>query len=84
VLIYFWINPLTAHNPARTTSDPPLPLFDITDRGHYADPSHSRLRAFAERHGGRVKDIGVAVGTLVEGVKLEELGQEEKDDLYVR
>jgi sulfonate dioxygenase len=71
-----------AHNPKRLTSDPPLPMYDITDRGHFADPGCSRLRAFVEARGGRVKDIGICVGTVIEGgVKLEDLGDEEKDDL---
>jgi sulfonate dioxygenase len=59
-------------------------MFDITDRGHYADKNHSRLRRFVEARGGRVKDIGICVGTVVEGdVKLEDLGDEERDDLSV-
>jgi len=59
-----------------------LPIFDITDRGHRADPNCSRLRAFVEARGGKVKDIGIAMGTVIEGdAKLEDLGEEEKDDL---
>lgn len=73
-----------AHNPTRTRSDPPLGMFDITDRGHRADPNCSRLRAFVEARGGRVKDLGIAMGAVIEGdAKLEDLGEEEKDDLYV-
>jgi sulfonate dioxygenase len=57
-------------------------MFDIIDRGHYADPSHARLRAFVEARGGRVKDLGICVGAVIEGdVKLEDLGEDEKDDL---
>jgi hypothetical protein len=71
-----------AHNPTRTQSDPPLPMFDIVDRGHRADPDCARLRAFVEARGGKVKDLGISSGAVVEGnVKLEELGEEEKDDL---
>ena len=73
---------MIAHNPVRTESDPVLPMFDITDRGHRADPNCSRLRAFVEARGGKVKDIGIAMGTVIEGdAKLEDLGEEEKDDL---
>jgi sulfonate dioxygenase len=72
----------TAHNPLRTQSEPPLPLFDITDRGLFADPQHSRLRAFVEARGGKIKDLGICVGTVIEGdVKLEELREGERDDL---
>jgi hypothetical protein len=71
-----------AYNPVRERSDPALPMFDITDRGHFADPNHARLRAFAEARGGRVKDLGICVGAVVEGdVKLEDLGEAERDDL---
>lgn len=72
-----------AHNPTRTHSDPPLPLFDIVDRGHRADPDCARLRAFVEARGGKVKDLGISSGAVIEGgnVKLEELGEAEKDDL---
>lgn len=76
--------PLTqlAHNPVRTESDPVLPMFDITDRGHRADPNCARLRSFVEARGGKVKDIGIAMGAVIEGdAKLEDLGEEEKDDL---
>ncbi|RSH82249.1 hypothetical protein EHS25_005959 [Saitozyma podzolica] len=70
------------HNPPRTHSDPALPLYDITDRGHFADPDHARLRAFVEARGGKIKDLGICVGTVIEGdVKLEELGEAERDDL---
>lgn len=74
---------VTAHNPVRTQSDPPLPLFEIKDRGHYADPNVSRLRAFVERRGGTITDLGICQGTVIEGgnVKLGELNAEEKDDL---
>ncbi len=71
-----------AHNPVRTASDPPLGLFDIDDRGHHADPNHARLRAFVKRAGGKIVDLGIAIGTAIDGpVKLEELGPDEKDDL---
>jgi sulfonate dioxygenase len=63
-------DPCKAHNPPRTHSDPALPLYDITDRGHFADPDHARLRAFVEARGGKIKDV-----------KLEELGEAERDDL---
>lgn len=57
-------------------------MFDIVDRGHYADPECSRLRRFVEGRGGGVKDLGICVGTVIEGdVKLEDLGDEERDDL---
>ncbi|OCF57547.1 alpha-ketoglutarate catabolism dioxygenase [Kwoniella mangroviensis CBS 10435] len=70
------------HNPDRTESDPPLPHFDIQDRGLKAHPNAARLRAFVEARGGKVRDQLVAVGTVIEGdIKLEELGEEEKDDL---
>nr|KIR88806.1 alpha-ketoglutarate catabolism dioxygenase [Cryptococcus tetragattii IND107] len=70
------------HNPPRTQSDPPLPFYDIEDRGHRAHPNAARLRAFVEARGGKVKDILVAIGTVIEGdVKLADLGEAEKDDL---
>ncbi len=57
-------------------------MFDIVDRGHFADPDCSRLRAFVENREGRVKDLGICMGTVIEGdVKLEDLGEEEEDDL---
>ncbi|WVQ80176.1 hypothetical protein IAT38_002281 [Cryptococcus sp. DSM 104549] len=69
-------------NPTRTHSDPPLPYYDIKDRGHFADPNAARLRAFVEARGGKVKDQLVAIGTVIEGdVKLEDLGEAERDDL---
>lgn len=73
----------TAHNPKRTQSDPPLPYFDITDRGHFADPNHARLRKWVAERGGTVKDLGICMGTVIEGgnVKLQDLGDAEKDDL---
>lgn len=72
----------TAHNPPRTQSDPPLPFYDIEDRGHRAHPNAARLRAFVEARGGKVKDILVTIGTVIEGdVKLADLGEAEKDDL---
>ncbi|ORY35501.1 hypothetical protein BCR39DRAFT_567766 [Naematelia encephala] len=75
-------NDLLPHNPRRSHPDPPLPYYDITDRGHFADPDHSRLRAAVEAKGGRIKDLGICVGTVVEGdVKLEDLSQEARDDL---
>ena len=72
-----------AFNPTRTHSEAPLELQDITDRGHFADPSHSRLRAWVQARGGHIKDLGICVGTVIEGpeVRMEELGPEEKDDL---
>ena len=73
---------VSAHNPKRLASEPPLPMYDITDRGHFADPDCSRLRAYAESRGGTVKDLGICMGTVIEGdVKIEELGGKEKDDL---
>jgi len=57
-------------------------MFDIVDRGHHADPECSRLRKLVEGRGGGVKDLGICVGTVIEGdVKLEDLGDEERDDL---
>lgn len=74
---------LTAHNPVRTEVGPPLPYYDITDRGHYADPNVSRLRAFVEARGGRIRELGIAIGAMIEGgdVQINQLGQEERDDL---
>ncbi|KAK4685414.1 sulfonate dioxygenase, partial [Tremellales sp. Uapishka_1] len=70
------------HNPKRTESEPPLTPTEITDKGFSADRTFSRLRAFVEARGGRIRDIGVAVGTVIEGdVKMEELGDGERDDL---
>ncbi|WWD19163.1 hypothetical protein CI109_103621 [Kwoniella shandongensis] len=70
------------HNPPRDKSDPPLPLFDIKDRGHYAAPNAARLRKFVEDRGGKVRDLLIAVGSVIEGdVKLQDLGQDERDDL---
>ena len=72
-----------AFNPTRTHSGPPLELQDIIDRGHFAEPSHSRLQAWVQARGGHIKDLGICVGTVIEGpeVRMEELGPEEKDDL---
>ncbi|OCF31548.1 alpha-ketoglutarate catabolism dioxygenase [Kwoniella heveanensis BCC8398] len=70
------------HNPPREKSDPELPIFDIVDRGLRAHPNAARLRAFVEARGGKIKDMLVAIGSYIEGdVKLEDLGEEEKDDL---
>ncbi|ORX38373.1 hypothetical protein BD324DRAFT_620609 [Kockovaella imperatae] len=69
------------HNPVRTHSEPPLELQNITDRGHFADPGHSRLRAWVKSSGGTIKDLGICVGTVIHGVKMEEMGPEERDDL---
>ncbi|WVQ95045.1 hypothetical protein IAU59_002137 [Kwoniella sp. CBS 9459] len=70
------------HNPPREKSDPVLPTFDIADRGLRAHPNAARLRAFVEARGGKIKDMLVAIGSYIEGdVKLEDLGEEEKDDL---
>ncbi|RXK42322.1 alpha-ketoglutarate catabolism dioxygenase [Tremella mesenterica] len=73
---------LLPYNPTRDKSDPPLPYFDITDRGHFADPACSRLNAAVKKAGGKIKDLGICVGSVVEGdIKLEDLTSEEKDDL---
>ena len=57
-------------------------MYDIIDRGHFAHPDCARLRAFVENRGGKVKDLGICMGTVIEGdVRLEELGNEERDDL---
>lgn len=55
----------------------------MTDRGFFADPNHARLRTWVQARGGTIKDLGICQGTVIEGpnVKLEELGNEEKDDL---
>nr|ODN94406.1 alpha-ketoglutarate catabolism dioxygenase [Cryptococcus depauperatus CBS 7855] len=73
------------YNPPRSESDPPLPFYNIEDRGHHADPNAARLRTFVEARGGKVKDLLVAIGTVIEGdnVKLEDLGQDERDDLQM-
>ena len=72
-----------AHNPVRTVSDPPLEIQEITDRGFFADPDHARLRAWVKERGGIIKDLGICVGTMIQGekIKMEELGDAEKDDL---
>lgn len=74
---------LSAHNPKRTRADPALPMFDITDRGHFADPNCARLRKYVESRGGTIRELGICVGTVIEGenVKLGELNDDEKDDL---
>lgn len=75
---------MEAFNPKRTASEPPLGLYDITDRGHFADPHYARLRKFVEERGGKIKDLGICVGTVIEGdVKMEDLGTDERDDLCV-
>ena len=81
-LLSFSLLLTSAYNPKRTQSDPPLPLFDITDRGHFADPDLKRLKAEVEAAGGRIKDLGICMGSVVEGnVKLEDLSYEARDDL---
>ena len=57
-------------------------MTDITERGHFADPNCSRLRAYVEKRAGKIQDLGVCLGTAIEGdVKLEDLGEAERDDL---
>lgn len=72
-----------AHNPTRTHSEPPLTVQEITDRGFFADPGHARLRAWVKARGGTIKDLGICMGAVIEGenIKMEELGDDEKDDL---
>ncbi|ODN90816.1 alpha-ketoglutarate catabolism dioxygenase [Cryptococcus wingfieldii CBS 7118] len=73
---------LLPSNPTRTKSDPPLELQEFSDRGLKADPNAARLRAFVQARGGKVKDQLIAIGTVIEGdIKLEELGEAERDDL---
>ncbi|KAL7422415.1 hypothetical protein Q5752_003061 [Cryptotrichosporon argae] len=69
------------HNPTRTQSDPPLAPFEHVDRAQFAAPNSARLRAFVDARGGKVRDLGIAMGTVVESIKLEELGTDERDDL---
>ena len=56
---------------------------EITDRGFFADPGHARLRAWVKARGGTIKDLGICMGAVIEGenIKMEELGDDEKDDL---